>query len=538
MILTIDAGLYIKLLYGGLANLDSNKEYINSLNVFPVPDGDTGTNMFLTFSGAVRDIEGKETLKEISDSLSLGALQGARGNSGVILSQILKGMSTVIETAKPLNAKSFARALKTGSEVAYSVVTKPKEGTILTVIRLVSDFAQKTATANMPIEDFFEKILVRGEEVLNQTPDMLPVLKSAGVVDAGGMGLLVILKGMQNVLLGKEPERPVFEMSVEDAEAPLDEHELDNIQFAYCTEFFVKEMQAKVTTADIDKLKDRLEEIGDCVLVIGDLKLVKVHVHTNNPDKALGSALALGELDGVKVENMLEQKRKLDEERAKRQKKPLGIISVCAGGGVKKLFKELSVDYIVEGGQTMNPSVHDIADAVEKLNAENIIILPNNKNVVLACEQVEELTDKKIYVVPTRNVSEGIAACTQFSSERSAEENVKYMKRAVKNLKTGSVTRAVRSADVDGFSLHDGDYIGIDHEILSQADTAEEACIKLAEALFNGEGADIITLIYGADTSEKEAKELIKRLESIYPSTDFALYNGGQPNYNYYISLE
>ena len=538
MIFTIDAGLYTKLLYGGLANLDSNKDYINSLNVFPVPDGDTGTNMFLTFTGAVKNLEGKESLKEVSETLSLGALQGARGNSGVILSQIIKGLSSVIETSKQFNVKTFARALKVGSEVAYSVVTKPKEGTILTVIRLLSDFAVKIASNNMGIEEFFDKILVRGEEVLNQTPDMLPILKNAGVVDAGGMGLLVILKGMQNVLMGKEPDVPVFTQPATSFDASEDEHELDNIKFAYCTEFFVKEMQAKVTTADIDKMRDRLEEIGDCVLVIGDLNLVKVHVHTNNPDRALGNALMLGELDGVKVENMLEQKRKLDIERAKQQKKPLGIISVCAGEGVKNLFKELGADYIVEGGQTMNPSVHDIADAVKKVNAENIIILPNNKNVVLACEQVNDLTEKNIFVVPTRNVSEGISAIMQLSTDRTAEENVKYMKRAVKNLKTGSVTKAVRDAEVDGFNLHDGDFIGIDREILSQADTAENALIKLTEALYGEEGADIITLIYGADTAEKDAKEALKRLEGMYPTTDFALYFGGQPNYYYYISLE
>lgn len=538
MILTIDGKLYVKLLYGGLANLESNKDYINSLNVFPVPDGDTGTNMFLTFTSAVKSIEGKDTLKDISDSLQLGALQGARGNSGVILSQILKGLSSVIETSKQLNAKTFARALKIGSEVAYSVVTKPKEGTILTVIRLLSDFAVKIASNNMGIEEFFDKILVRGEEVLNQTPDMLPILKSAGVVDAGGMGLLVILKGMQNVLMGKEPEIPKFTQPIAPLDTDEDEHELDNIKFAYCTEFFVKELQAKVTTADIDKLRDRLEEIGDCVLVIGGLNLVKVHVHTNNPDRALANALMLGELDGVKVENMLEQKRKLDIEKAKLQKKPLGVISVCAGEGVKNLFKELGVDYIVEGGQTMNPSVHDIADAVKKVNAENIIILPNNKNVVLACEQVSDLTDKKIFVVPTRNVSEGITASMQLSLERSAEDNVKNMKRAVKNLKTGSVTKAVRDAEMDGFNLHDGDFIGIDSEILSQADSAEKALVKLTEVLYKEEGADIITLIYGSDTLEKDAKEVIKKLEGMYPATDFALYFGGQPNYYYYISLE
>ena len=397
---TIDNIKLKEMFVGGYKNLLAHKAEVDALNVFPVPDGDTGTNMSLTLGSAVKEIEATEgDCSQLLTEFARGALKGARGNSGVILSQIIKGLARYLGDEPQITTKAFAKALSSAREVAYSAVTKPKEGTVLTVIRSMAEHAPAIASKNSSFITFFEALLAKGEETLQKTPEMLPVLKKAGVVDAGGRGLLYVFQGFYYALIGKEIEEVSPDaQSVQPVLTQLDtvgsdEHDLDNIKYAYCTEYFIINLKKHITEEDIEKLRDKLMTIGDCVIVIGDVSLVKVHVHTNSPNKALYYALQLGELDKIKIENMLEQHRALVRTR-EANKKPLGMVAICAGEGFASLFRELTVDEIVEGGQTMNPSVDDILHAVEKVNADSVIVLPNNKNIIMAAERVAELTEK------------------------------------------------------------------------------------------------------------------------------------------------
>lgn len=541
----IDGVKLREMIVGGAKNLENNKAMVDSLNVFPVPDGDTGTNMSLTMASAVREVENvtSNDIDDIMNAYARGALKGARGNSGVILSQIIKGLSKVIVDAKSLNTKVFAKAMNSATEIAYNAVTKPKEGTILTVVRYMSESSNLLATRYTSFIEFFDALIKKGEEILAKTPDMLPVLKKAGVVDAGGRGLLCVFYGYLMVLRGESiPDAPenTGEMNADHSQENTfsgEIHDLDNIKFAYCTEYFIINIKKQATEEDIEKLRDKLMAIGDCVIVIGDLTLVKVHVHTNQPNKALMYALQLGEIDKIKIENMLEQNRQLMKKK-EAEKKPLAMLSICAGDGMKSIFEDLMVDEVIEGGQTMNPSVDDILTAVNKINSDNIIILPNNKNIILAAEQAKELTEKKCFVVPTVNVPQGIAAAIAFDTDISAEDNVEAMAEALAAVKYGQVTYAVRTTKIDGFALKEGDIIGLnDKHIIAKGkavtDVAESVIGKLID-----DTSEIITLYYGNGVSEEEANELVHHLEEKYPDFEIVAYYGGQPHYYYMISVE
>lgn len=527
---------------GGALNLEINRELIDSLNVFPVPDGDTGTNMNLTMSSAIKEMEAEqeERIDTVCAAVAKGALRGARGNSGVILSQILKGMSLALTDDREVTAKMFARALKSGANVAYDAVTHPKEGTILTVIRVISDYALKISTKKSDFLEFFQKILAKGEEVLASTPDLLPVLKNAGVVDAGGKGLLTILYGMYNVLAGIEMVPVKVDTSVTaepDYFGQNPEFEnLEDIKFAYCTEFFIINMYKKTTLSDIDKLRDKLNEIGDCVIVVGDLTLVKVHVHTNNPDKALGYALKLGELDKPKIENMLEQNRALQKARQALHK-PVGLMAICNGDGIKAVFKELRVDKILEGGQTMNPSVDDIVKVVDSIHADTVYILPNNGNIVMAAEQAKQITKSNLVVIATKNIPQGITAAMNFDPDADEETNVRNMTDAISNVRSGQVTRSVRDTEMDGLELHYGDVIGLYNGIVANGSDINDVATKVIERMVDDDTASI-SLYYGAGLTQETADELTASLTEIYPFHDVIAYEGGQQHYYYYISVE
>ena len=525
--------------------LDINRQYVDALNVFPVPDGDTGTNMSLTIVSARKALEEckSNSIKDIADAVSRGALKGARGNSGVILSQIFKGFFNSFKEEVEIDTKRFAKALKNGCQVAYNAVNSPKEGTILTVIRMVAEFADANYSKNKDFEEFIPQIIESAQVALDKTPELLPVLKQAGVVDAGGMGLLFILKGFQKALMGEEIEEVAqSETEQKPQEADISDHAdismLGNIEFAYCTEFFIINLHKKTTLADIDKLREKLSAIGDSVICIGDLELVKVHVHTNQPGVALSYALELGELDKPKIENMLEQNRQLLAKFAA-EKKEMGMLSICSGKGLEEIFKDLMVDRVIEGGQTMNPSASDIADAIMRINADIVFVFPNNKNIILAAEQSKSLVENKtIHVIPSKNIPQGIAAALSFNSELNADENKINMIHALDNVTSGQVTHAVRATSIDGFELKVGDIIGLDaKKILAKGETVDEVCIKLIEEMKESYH-ELITLYYGSDVKEEDAEALLGRLETEYPDCEVAIRYGGQPIYYYIISME
>lgn len=541
----LDSAKILEMIDGGYRYLKANKATVDALNVFPVPDGDTGTNMSLTMASAVKEVKSVETddIREILTAYSRGALKGARGNSGVILSQIIKGLAVVLADEKAITTKAFASALRYSREVAYNAVTKPKEGTVLTVIRYMAENAPSIANKNASFINFFDQLIKKGEEILQKTPDMLPVLKQAGVVDAGGRGLLCVFQGFYNVLAGVEIPDEIESEETGVVPKPIldafgnDEHDLDNIKYAYCTEYFIINLKKHITEEDIEKLRDKLMTIGDCVIVIGDINLVKVHVHTNQPNRALYNALQLGELDKVKIENMLEQHRALVAEREK-AKKDIGLISICAGEGIANIFKELTIDEVIEGGQTMNPSVEDILNAVEKINSDNIIILPNNKNIIMVAEKVKELTQKRVEVIPTAEVAQGIRAAFAFDINQSVDVNVEEMKNAYADLKCGEVTNAVRNTNLDGFEISEGDIIGLDGKtIIADSKSVEETTLAVIDKLVD-EWSEVITLYYGEGVSKEDVEKLTCKLKEKYEDFDVVSYYGGQPHYYYLISIE
>ena len=541
---SINGATFKKMVLAGVSLLEQNKEYIDSLYVFPVPDGDTGTNMFLTMKSAVNEINKcmNNDLASLSEAFAKGALRGARGNSGVITSQIFKGFCSVTKNLKEITTKDFAKAMQEGATIAYKAVTKPKEGTILTVIRVMAENAVSLAKKFDDFDVFFKKVIDTGEEILKQTPEMLPVLKKAGVVDSGGRGILVIFTGFQRYLAGEEDLEYTFEddtkpQSVDDVIADI--NKLGDIEYGYCTEYMIINMFKKTTEADIDKLRERLMEIGDSVICIGDLSLVKVHVHTNEPNKALGYALELGELYNLKIENMREQNRELKKRaQAAEETKELGMIAVAPGDGLAQIFKELTVDQIIVGGQTMNPSAEDIATAADKVPARTIFVFPNNKNIVLAAEQANDVTNKNLVIIPTKSIPEGISAAIAFNPDASVEENKNAMLEAIKSVRSGSVTYAVRDTHVDGFDLSKGEIIGLDNKaILAKGNLVNETTEKLIEAMFDDSIMNI-TLFYGEDIREDEANALQTELAEKYPDCEVTVANGGQPVYYYLVSLE
>ena len=528
----------------GVSLLEQNKEYIDSLNVFPVPDGDTGTNMFLTMKSAVSEINKcmNNDLSALSEAFSKGALRGARGNSGVITSQIFKGFCSVTANCKEITTKDFAKAMHEGATIAYKAVTKPKEGTILTVIRVMAENAVALAKKHDDFEVFLKKVIDTGEEILKQTPEMLPVLKKAGVVDSGGRGILVIFTGFYRFIMGDED----LEFNFEDDKQPqslddviADINNLGDIEFGYCTEYMIIHMLKKTTEADIDKLREKLMEIGDSVICIGDLSLVKVHVHTNEPNKALQYALELGELFNLKIENMREQNRELKKKaQSVEESKEMGMIAVAPGDGLATIFKELTVDEIIVGGQTMNPSAEDIATAAEKVPARTVFVFPNNKNIVLAAEQANDVTNKNLVIIPTKSVPEGISASIAFNPEASVEENKAAMLEAIKSVRSGQVTYAVRDTHVDGFDLAKGEIIGLDDKaILAKGNLVSDTTEKLIDTMFDDSVMNI-TLFYGEDIREDEANSLQEKLAEKYPDCEVTVAFGGQPVYYYIVSLE
>ncbi len=551
----ISSSTFRKMIIAGAKAIEDNKSLVDSLNVFPVPDGDTGTNMSLTINSAVKEVNNcyENSFTALSDALSRGALRGARGNSGVILSQILKGMAMEIaKTENEVTTKTLAKALQTGAEIAYKAVTKPKEGTILTVIRVMAEFAVKLSKKESDVEAFFEHVLNEGENALQQTPELLPVLKKAGVVDAGGRGLLVIFAGMQKIILGEEDfiinvEEMNNKAQVINGQVHEDNHDfladiehLGDIEFGYCTEFMVTHMKKKTTESDIDKLREKLVELGDSVVCVGDLELVKVHVHTNEPNLAFQYGLELGELINMKIDNMREQNREIKKQRHLEEDsiKDFGIVAVAPGDGIANVFKDIMVDNIIEGGQTMNPSANDIAKACESVSAKNIFVLPNNKNIILAAEQAKDLTKKLLHVIPTRSVAEGIAAALAFNGEESLEGNITTMTTAKSNIISASVTHAVRKTSINGFNLNEGDIIGLDENaILTKGVDVNKTTLDLIAKLKTDNVVNI-TLFYGKDITSDQAQELQSKLEQKYPDCDIILIDGGQPVYYYILSLE
>ena len=530
----------------GASLLERNRDAVNALNVFPVPDGDTGTNMSMTMMSAAKEINSRDfsSVGEATEALAKGALRGARGNSGVILSQLYRGFSKALEDKQTITPVDFAQAMKNSADTAYKAVMKPKEGTILTVARVIAEDAlRQVQVAPDDFRALLETVLTSGEKILARTQEMLPALKQAGVVDAGGRGLLLIYSGYAAVLRGEHIEDALIDMSGDvRSETPfVDDHDsIEEINFAYCTEFFVQNLQGTATDTDMAGLRRRLARIGDCVLVVGDPNLIKVHVHTNDPGKALQYGLEIGELVNLKIENMLQQRR---DNLAKKQAAPeppkeYGIVSVSLGDGFSRIFKDLGVDAIVDGGQTMNPSIEDLQKAVDAVNANNVFILPNNGNITLAAKQVAELSEKNVYVLPTKNVAMGIAAVIAFQPDESPEANEETMNEAAQRVRTGTVTYAVRDSDVDDLHIDQGSIIGLNNGAVTvTGKDMQDVALKLMEQIVTDEDS-LITVYFGADVSEKDALALGKQIEKHYDFCDVEVHQGGQPLYYYLLSVE
>ncbi len=551
MVNKIDGMTLKEMFASGAALLTQNRESVDALNVFPVPDGDTGTNMTQTINSAIREMNAKPytSVADVADAVARGALKGARGNSGVILSQILRGFARALVGHEEIDSALLAQMIREGANTAYKAVMKPKEGTILTVIRVIAEDTVKIAGQYDDVSALFKTILTSGDAILRKTPDMLPVLKQAGVVDSGGMGLMVVFRGMYAALAGEPVDAGVEEKKTE-ASLPgefVDEHaslRVEDIQFGYCTEFIVSHPRPDMKESEVVRLRKRLERIGDCVLVISDLSVVKVHVHTNEPGKAIQYALELGELDAIKIDNMFEEAREREARQAeaeaakKAEMKEYGIVAVALGEGLANIFRDLNVDQIVDGGQTMNPSIQDLAEAADATNARNVIILPNNTNIILAAQQASELTDKNVVVLQTKSVPMGISAALAFNPEAGVEENTAAMSEAANNVHTASVTYAVRDTNYDSREIHSGDIMGmLDNKLEILGHNAEEVAAECTERMVN-EDSSLITVYYGSDVTEEQARALGDVLEEKYPDCDVEVQNGGQPLYYYLVAVE
>ena len=547
---SINGSLLRDLFLGGAANLEKNKAYIDSLNVFPVPDGDTGTNMSMTMQGAVKDLRGMPdsvSVGEVMDAVSLGALKNARGNSGVILSQLFRGYQQVCKGQKEINAAMLADALETGTNAAYKAVLRPKEGTILTVSRMISQeaLALIKKKPGIPLEDFIDHILEVGQEALDNTPNLLPVLKEAGVVDSGGYGLLTVYRGFKAALTGEgipEPEekaKPVEEEMPEEG-ANLDHFSTEDIEFGYCTEFFIVRLIDGFSEDDLEKLRDHLVRVGDSVVVAAGDDFVKVHVHSNCPGKILQFAMRYGELDRLKIENMREQNRQLIEQK-KRNEKEFGIIAVSAGEGIDDIFRNFFVDRIISGGQTMNPSIDTIVNAVGQCNARNVFVLPNNSNIILAAQQAQNLCACNVIVLPTKTIPQGIAAAMAFNPDLSLEENQENMQDAVNEIVSGAVTYAVRETHYNGNEIKEGDIIGIiDNDIAAVSSEVNETVEKVIRCMIEKRNIEdpIVNLYFGDAVEEDDAIALSERLQEEFEDAEFIVARGGQHLYYYYLSVE
>ncbi len=546
---SINAELLTKMFLAGAANLEAKKEYINELNVFPVPDGDTGTNMTLTIMSAAKEVQGLESadMTALAKAISSGSLRGARGNSGVILSQLLRGFTKEIKEHKEVDVQALASACERATATAYKAVMKPKEGTILTVAKGASEKAREMAETTDDLEVFIPEVIAYAKEVLSKTPEMLPVLKEAGVVDSGGQGLLEVLNGAYDAFQGKEIDYSAIESSAGTTMVKPDAQAQADIKFGYCTEFIIMTEKA-FTEKDEHEFKAFLESIGDSIVCVADEDIVKIHVHTNDPGLAIQRALTYGQLSRMKIDNMREEHQeklirdaeKLAAEQAKKEpRKDVGFIAVSIGEGMNEIFRELGVDYIIEGGQTMNPSTEDMLTAIDQVNADHIFILPNNKNIILAANQAQALTeDKDIIVVPTKTVPQGITAIINYVPEEDAKANEEMMKEEIQNVKTGQVTYAVRDTHIDDKEIHEGDIMGIGDEGILSVGQSVEATTKEMLSLMADEDSELISIYYGQDIQEEDAEKLAAEIEELYPDADVDLHCGGQPIYYYVLSVE
>ena len=553
---TIDAAMLKKCFLAGAANLEAKKEVINELNVFPVPDGDTGTNMTMTILSAAKEVSAISVpnFENLSKAISGGSLRGARGNSGVILSQLFRGFTKEIKTATVIDAPVLAKAFQKATETAYKAVMKPKEGTILTVAKGLADKMNELACENGDLEEILGEVIEHGRYVLSQTPEMLPVLKEAGVVDSGGQGLIEVVSGAYDCLLGKEIDLTAALGSGTSAKVEADAVQAD-IKFGYCTEFIIN-VEKKFDNGDELNFKAYLESIGDSIVVVADDEIVKVHVHTNDPGLAIQKALTYGSLSRMKIDNMREEhkeklikeaekaeaEKKASEEAAKKPaepKKKYGFISVSAGAGLSEIFEGLGVDVVIEGGQTMNPSTEDMLNAIDKVNAENVFIFPNNSNIILAANQAQSIvTDKNVYVVPSKTIPQGITALINFDESADADANFENMSSEMKNVKTGQVTYAVRDTSMDGKEIKQNDIMGIgDKTILSVGKDIESTTIDMLSQLIDDD-SELISVYYGEDVTSEQVDKLTAKLEEAYPDLDLEVHSGGQPIYYYIVSVE
>ena len=553
-ITSINSKLLAKMFLAGAKNLDSKKDWINELNVFPVPDGDTGTNMSMTIMSAAKEVSSltEPTMAALSKAISSGSLRGARGNSGVILSQLFRGFCKVIKEYDELDVTIVCEAFQKAVETAYKAVMKPKEGTILTVAKGAADKALELAEQTDDLVFFADEVIKHAEYVLNQTPEMLPVLKQAGVVDSGGQGLVQVLKGANDALLGKEIDYSIEGVSSGASPEKITAETEAEIKFGYCTEFIIV-LNNPLSDKEELKYKAFLESIGDSIVVVADDEIVKTHVHTNDPGLALQEALKHGSLSRIKIDNMREEHQEklikeseklakeqaAEEQKAKEPEKEMGFVSVSIGEGMNEVFKGLGVDYIIEGGQTMNPSTEDMLNAIEKVNAKNVFILPNNKNIIMAANQAVSLVeDKQIIVIPTKTIPQGITALVNYIPDHSVEENKEQMMAEIENVKTGQVTYAVRDTEIDGKTIKQDDYMGIgDKSILAVGKDLKQTTLEMVDAMVDEDSA-IVSIYFGSESSEEKAEEIASAIEEKYPNVEVEVNDGGQPIYYYVISVE
>ena len=563
-ITSINSKLLARMFLAGAKNLDSKKDWINELNVFPVPDGDTGTNMTMTIMSAAKEVSSltNSTMAELAKAISSGSLRGARGNSGVILSQLFRGFCKVIKEYDEIDVTILCEACQKAVETAYKAVMKPKEGTILTVAKGAAEKALELSDETEDVVTFVEEVIKQAEYVLDQTPEMLPVLKQAGVVDSGGQGLVQVLKGAYDALIGKEIDYTIEGAPTGAAPAKISAETEAEIKFGYCTEFIIV-LNAPMSDNEEHAYKAFLESIGDSIVVVADDEIVKTHVHTNDPGLALQKALTFGSLSKIKIDNMREEHQEklikdsqklaaqqkaeeeayeaaqADEKTNNMPAKEMGFVSVSIGEGMNEVFRGLGVDYLIEGGQTMNPSTEDMLNAIEHVNAKTVFILPNNKNIIMAANQAVDLVeDKQIIVIPTKTIPQGITALVNYIPDHSAEENKEQMMAEIENVKTGQVTYAVRDTEIDGKTIKQNDFMGIgDKSILSVGTDLKATTLEMVDAMVDEDSA-IVSIYFGSDSDEDSANELAAAIEEKYPDVEVEVNDGGQPIYYYVISVE